>query len=574
MSVRNGSSCKQWATGNVIFWKSDNALKAWVNFQLLKDQRLSTNEHGKTILATPGEVMSASLPDTGPQVARGSLDALLHVIQKSPEFPAFSANIRELLAILENPYLTVYDVSRVILRDVSLTTQVLKLVNTIYFQAYNRHVHTVSSAVMLIGFSCIRDLAIGLRLFENFQQSDALHQTQQLILQSFFTAISAQELVRFDSRFEHEEIFITALLFDFGELVAAYYLPKDYQSILKLAAEENLSKEAAARKILRVSLQELGERILEIWNLPKAFLERLARLRQHNLKAGTSEERLRRLLLGARNLAQSLAEPDLDQEKWEKQATRLCHSMQLPSEVLNKFLEASTQRFQELAQIVGLNLKEVGMALPLDPKNQAEDKGSSKSIPTEKLTKEALETRQGKSAPAEKEMQELNFLFQVVEEINQAIAAKSPIHQITMMILEGIFRCLRFDRVVFCLVDPKRTWVTGRFGLGDRVETLIPLLRAPLTAMTNALSLALQEHREVLIDRNARPEDGRLMEESFWQNSATVIGLVTPIQVGSTPIGAIYVDRLAPHPPISDLERQRIQTFRDLAIISIRVSKS
>ena len=519
--------------------------------------------------------MPASLPGNDPQYSPGSLDALLRVIQESPEFPAFSANIRELLAILENPYLTVYDVSRVILRDVSLTTQVLKLVNTIYFQAYNRHVHTVSSAVMLMGFSSIRDLSIGVRLFENFQQTDALNQTKQLFLQSFFTAISAQELVRLDRRFEEEEVFITALLFNFGELVAAYYLPKEYQGILKLAAEEHLSKEVASRKVLGVSMQDLGERILQIWNLPKTFLERLARLKQHNLKAGTSEERLRRILLGAQDLAQSLAEPDLNQEKREKLATGLCQSMQLAPDVLNRFLESSTQRFQELAKIVGVNLKEVGMALPVDLKIRAEDKGSPKSAPTEKLTQEVQEeTRQSQSAPAEKEMQEMKFLFQVVEEINQAIAAKSPIHQITMMILEGLFRCLRFDRVVFCLVDPKRTWVTGRFGLGDKVETLIPLLRAPLTAMTNALSLALQEQRDVVIDRAASPGSKELMEESFWQNSEPVTCLVTPIYVGSTPIGAIYVDRLAAHSPVTDLERQRIHAFRDLAIIAIRVSRS
>ncbi len=523
---------------------------------------MATVEHEKSILVI------------GPEGLPGSLNPLLRIIQESPEFPAFSANIRELLSILENPYLTIYDLSQVILRDVSLTTQVLKLVNSIHFQAYHRRVHTVSSAAMLMGFNYIRDLALGLRLFENFHKTEALHQTQRLILQSFFMAISAQELIRLDHRFEHEEIFIIALLFNLGEVVAAHYLPTEYQNILILAAEENLSKEAAARKILSVSLQELGDLILEIWNLPKLFLEKLARLREGKLEVSTAEGRLRQLLLGAKNLAQSLTEPGFDQEKWQDQAKRFCQGMHLPLEALTKFLEASTQRFQELSQILGLNLKEIGIALPWRPKARGEEEGSSPGTPAAKLTREVQHQVKGRVACPEKGMREINFLFQVMEEIHQAIAAKSPIHQITMMILEGIFRGLGFDRVAFCLVDQQRAWVSARFGLGEGVESLIPVLRAPLAAKTNALSTALREHRDVLIDRKARPGDVKCMEESFWQNSEVVTCLVTPIHVGSTPIGVIYVDRLGSQTPITDLERQRIQTFRDLAVISIRVSSS
>ncbi len=525
-----------------------------------------------TASSAPGEGNQTS-PEADSHGSTGALDALLRAIQESPEFPAFSANIRELLAILENPYLTVYDVSRVILKDVSLTTQILKLVNSIYFKAYHRHVCTVSSAVMLLGFSSIRDLAIGLRLFENFQQTDALLQTKQLILLVFFTAISAQELVRLDYRFEHEEIFITALLFDFGELIAAYYFPEEYQKILNLA-EEGLDKEAASRHILKVSMDELGQSILKIWNLPEAFLARLARLKQEHRCGGTSEVRLRKLILGAKNLAQTLADPDFEQGKWQKQTTRFCRSMEWPSEVATKFVEASTPRFKELVQILGLNLKDIGITLPGDPQGQSEEKSSAESLPVGEVHSEEEVASQDRAAAAEEQTKELRFLLQVVEEINQAIAAKSSIHEIITMVLEGIFRCLRFDRVAFCLVDPNRTWVTGRFGLGDGVETLIPLLKAPLTAKKNALALALQECRDVLLDQRSHPEQGDLMEESFWQNSETETCLVTPIHVGSTPIGAIYVDRLAPHRPITDLERQRVRTFRDLAIIAIRVSSS
>src|SRR5574340_125409 len=120
--------------------------------------------------------------------------ALQRAINANPAFPAFIANVQELLAIDNNPYKTVNAVSAIILRDLSLTTQILKIVNSIFFQTYQRQVHTVSNAVMILGFDRLRDLAVGLRLFEHFNNSAPLSQLKQLIVLSFLTAIEAQEL--------------------------------------------------------------------------------------------------------------------------------------------------------------------------------------------------------------------------------------------------------------------------------------------------------------------------------------------------------------------------------------------
>jgi eukaryotic-like serine/threonine-protein kinase len=60
-----------------------------------------------------------------------------------------------------------------------------------------------------------------------------------------------------------------------------------------------------------------------------------------------------------------------------------------------------------------------------------------------------------------------------------------------MMILEGIYQGIGFDWVVFCLVDPLRTSITGRFGLGEGVEALLPLLKAPFASETNPFSLSV-----------------------------------------------------------------------------------
>jgi hypothetical protein len=160
-----------------------------------------------------------------------------------------------------------------------------------------------------------------------------------------------------------------------------------------------------------------------------------------------------------------------------------------------------------------------------------------------------------------------------VEEVNQALVSQTPINQILLMILEGIFRGVSFDRVIFSLVNPQRTYITGRFGLGEGVEDLLRMLNLPLKDHGNAFALALEDRQEYLVNPQIRLRDRDLMDDNFWRVSRSSSFLVVPLHVEQIPIGSFYVDRVASAVPISEEDRRRLRIFRDLTIISLRLSK-
>jgi len=517
--------------------------------------------------------MPANKVQETPKGSEERLGDYLKKINESPMFPAFSANIRELLTILEDPYYPVYEVSRIILRDVSLTTQILKLVNTIYFQSRHGQVHTISSAVMIMGFEVVRNLAVGLKLLENFQKSTSLQKVKQLTFESFFMALSAQELAQQDHRFNDEELFLTALLYNFGELVAAYYFPDDYRSMLELLQESGISKTAAVMEVFQFSLEDLGQSLLKIWNFPDKLRAQLADLMRSGRETPGPQGQRRRLFKGVQEISQALLNPDFSPEKRRKLQERMARDLGIKPEIVDKSMRACRDRLQELARILSFDVEDLGLELPPVKTEEAQaaervDPGEAATAQAEKLP---IQESPGPIATPEQEMQRLTFLLQVMEEINQAIAVGRAIHQIIMMILEGIFQGIGFDRVAFCLADPKRTWITGRFGLGKNVETLLPLLKAPFASQSNPLAVALTQNQDCLVSPGTRPQDRQLLEEEFWQASKAQTILITPIQIDSTPIGVIYMDRLAHQPVVSALDRQRVQSFRDQAVIAIRL---
>lgn len=508
--------------------------------------------------------------------ASRSLSALQRAINDSPGFPAFTANVQELLAIQDNPYKTVNAVSAIILRDLSLTTQILKIVNSIFYQNYQRQVHTVSSAVMVLGFDRLRDLAVGLRLFEHFQKSAHLSHLKQLIVLSFLTAIQAQELVQDDPQLKAEEVFITALLFNIGELIVAYYLPQEYQRILDLK-EKGEAKSSAAQRILKASMEEVGLSILKEWNLPDSMVKRLSLLHNAGSSGAGVEGRLRKMIKGAFDLSKNLLEPHIEPEERRKKEEKVCNTLGLNPQHLGQSLTASKKRLHEMAQVLCIDLREMEISDAIRPKDVREHKAAAAAPKTQEQPV-APESKPSGTAPKDHEslsedLKRLQFLYQVVEEVNQALVSLAPINQILLMILEGVFRGIRFDRVIFSLVNPQRTHISGRFGLGDGVEELLPLLNLPLTDHGNAFALAMEERQEYLVNPQNRLRDRSLMEDNFWRVSRSHSFLVVPLHVEQIPIGAFFVDRLDSVLPISEEDRRRLRIFRDLTIIALRLCK-
>lgn len=523
--------------------------------------------------------------------ASRSLCALQRAINESPGFPAFTANVQELLAIQDNPYKTVNAVSAIILRDLSLTTQILKIVNSIFYQTYQRQVHTVSSAVMVLGFDRLRDLAVGLRLFEHFQKSEFAY-LKKLIVLSFLTAIQAQELVQEDPQLKAEEVFITGLLYNIGELIVAYYLPSDYQRILDLM-EKGEAKYTAAQRILKAPMEEVGLTILKDWNLPDSMIKRLSFMHRAGSSSAGLEGQLRKLIKGSYELSQNMLEPDIEPEERQEKKEKICKKLGLNSEKLAKSQTESKKRLHEMAMVLCIELKDMDISDDVRLKGVREQKGPV-AVPTPAPDADAdsapasAPKSHEPSAPPEikvvgttsraaervsEDLKRLQFLYQVVEEVNQALVAQAPINQVLLMILEGIFRGIRFDRVIFFLVNPQRTHISGRFGLGDDVEELLPLLNMPLKGTGNAFAVAVEERRECLVNPQAHPGDRDLMEDNFWKASRSHTFLVAPLHVDQIPLGAFYVDRIDPEWPISEEDRRRLRIYRDLTIIALRLSK-
>ena len=184
------------------------------------------------------------------------------------ELPAMSHNVQELISLTCSSRSAATELSRVILKDYSLTNKVLQVVNSAYY-SLGRPVNSISRAVTILGFDAVRDLATAIALFEEFVKSGVEKDIiSKLLTRSFLSGLQARDLaVEKNLNIPPEEAFICTLLHNLGKIIVCLYLPDKYREIEEKIAN-GMSDEGAAMAILdNLTFREIGEEVAKFWNL-------------------------------------------------------------------------------------------------------------------------------------------------------------------------------------------------------------------------------------------------------------------------------------------------------------------
>lgn len=165
------------------------------------------------------------------------------------------------------------DFGEVISRDPSLTSRLLRLVNSSFFGLTGR-VETVSRAVSILGIRELYNLAVAVSAISSFSNiPNRLVNMDTFWRHSLYTGLLARILARRISVLHPERLFIAGLLHDIGSLVL-YRQRTDIARDLLLIAEGDEDMLCQAEiDTLGFSHADVGALLLGQWRLPEALQE-------------------------------------------------------------------------------------------------------------------------------------------------------------------------------------------------------------------------------------------------------------------------------------------------------------
>ena len=506
-----------------------------------------------------------------------TLDFLLRRMRHKSDFPALSDSIIRIQRVANSDSENLTSLSNEILKDVALTHKLLRLVNTAHYgSAGGGSISTVSRAVALVGFAGIRNMAIGLLLLEHMHDRAQAQHLKQEFLRTLLAGTVAAEL-GLSSR-DAEEAFIGAMLQNLGRLLTEFYFPDEASQVRAALAVPAVAavacrpetEETASRRLLGLSFEELGLGVAQTWGLPDK-LQRCMRKpggdpRTH--RADSPDERLRWLTLAANDVADLLLQdnPDGAEARLVDAATRYAKVLTLKPADFQVAVRQAQQKLVPMA--LAMNL-----ALPagLSQGRLLRPSAAATAQTDDVLSGHALQATRPAASAAPVVDPTAGVLAAGVQDITHAMVEGFKLNEVLRMVLETIYRGLGFQRIVFCLREPKTNALTGRFGLGADASAVATVFKVPLKGGTDLFSAVCAKGVDTLISDATAPTIASRLPPWYGQSVHAPVFLLLPLQMKGTTFALIYADKSEPGGiELGEKELALLRTLRNQAVLAFK----
>jgi serine/threonine protein kinase len=523
-----------------------------------------------------------------------TLEFLLRRMRHRSDLPAMTDAIMRIQRLTQSEHESLATLSNEILKDVALTQKLLRLVNTVNFKHAGSDggvgISTVSRAVALIGFAGIRNMALSLIFLERMENKGHAQLLREEFLRSLMAASLARELCLNER--EGEEAFLCALFHSLGRSLTEFYFPEEAQQIRRITRPERsrpgsanaaapISEAAAAVQVLGMSFEYLGLGVAKQWGMPESLQQSMRRPEgEPPTKLVTSPVERQRWLAHAVNEVADLilqTEPAQAHGRVQVLAQRYARALGVSAAA---FYQAATQARQQLAQMAQ------AMAISL-PENSPALRLLARLEPAtdDLLSAHHLQATQVLESPSLLGKQQLaraqavETLASGIQDVIDAMVDDFKLNDVLRMILEAIYRGLGFRRVVFCWRDAKTNTLTGRFGLGEGVDSRDGLvaafkiaLRPPAAGVAaDFFSLVCQKGVDTLIADASVATIAARLPAWYVSNVHAPSFLLLPMAMKGVPFALIYADKaVAGSIDLGEKELSLLRTLRNQAVMAFK----
>jgi putative nucleotidyltransferase with HDIG domain len=198
--------------------------------------------------------------------------------------PTIPPVLTGIIALIDDDRAGAKKLVELIERDQALTARLLRLANSAFF-GQARKVSTIPRAVLLLGFSTVRNLALGVKVWDTLGTGVSRRELESLWGHAVEVAAVARVIARQQRQVNPDEAFTTGLLHDVGQLVMALRFKELYwETVRKATSTEHLA--GLEQSTLGVDHAEVGSWLLEAWNLPSLMVEAVRRHHELDVRTG------------------------------------------------------------------------------------------------------------------------------------------------------------------------------------------------------------------------------------------------------------------------------------------------
>ena len=443
--------------------------------------------------------------------------------------PIFDNTVQQVITVSQNDLAPISDLAGIVLQDPSLTARVLKLANSVHYNPTVSSVSTVTRAIIVLGFNAVRNMCLTLSLVDDLATGASRERFARELARSMHAATQAHALANARGDKSPEEVFIATLFYRIGELAFWCFSGEVGDQLERLMSQPNITPEQAQEKLLGFRLSHLSRQLAREWHLSD--------LLQKATAPGQQDERIQTILLG-QQIARSAEEKGWRSSDMDGLIRKSAQIIERSFDETRMLLFQKAQDATRLAADFGARFAAVHIP---QPNLHSLDETVPKQEPEQTPEPPPAEIP-APSHPPTDGMLQIKILREMATLIEEE---RCDFNLVMELVLEGIYRGVGMDRVLFALMTPDKQALKAKYALGEDQAALsggFYFKRTP-DAPPNILFQTMDRKHPHWITVEERRQLAGLIPGTLTQMVGQVPFMIAPIVVNNQCIGIFYADR-------------------------------
>lgn len=196
-------------------------------------------------------------------------DVLVGAVDDLPTIPVVATQV---LALLDDPDVSIEEIADLMLSDQVMTARVMKLINSPVYRPA-QEVTSLKRALVYLGLRHVRELALTTSVINAFDGESGALELSAFWEHSFGVGMVSKVIARKVGYLDLEKAYIAGIIHDLGEVFLSNFVQEPFAEVLEYIKKHPVSLFAAEAEMLGTTHCEIGLCMARKWNFPETYCE-------------------------------------------------------------------------------------------------------------------------------------------------------------------------------------------------------------------------------------------------------------------------------------------------------------
>lgn len=373
-------------------------------------------------------------------------------------FPQLPQIVLKIIEVCGQDETDLDELVKIISSDAALTSRLMQLLSSAWFNI-NKDIRNIESAVIYLGVSAIRNIAVTISVVNVFKLEKSVHNfnMNEFWHHSFKCAILAQKIAKISRKADPDEAFLAGLMHDIGKIVLLNNYSDQYFELIKKSVDDSHLSHLET-SYFNLTYADVGASICRQWHLTPSISDSVLYLNDSIERIEHAAFPLVKIIYAVNYLCSKQHDLDELSEQTDESYSKIIALTSLDEDMVVSAIVDAENEVLSMAGSLGINIRAGRADSIKDNPLTVASKSPSDSIADELINREL-----------QSKVRDYSLIYGTLETLLYAYDIPSILNALEM----GIKIIFGVSRIFYFLSDDENKLLTGWCSNKNRQDRVV-----------------------------------------------------------------------------------------------------